>query len=48
MKKFYCNRKKDFCLRGEDCEASETQEKCEFFDGSGGEEIKAEDENDAT
>lgn len=46
MKKFYCNGKKDFCHRGKDCEAGETQEECGFYDGSGGEEIEVEDEND--
>lgn len=48
MKKFYCNGKKDICHRNRDCEASECQEACEFYDETGGEEIEEEDENDAT
>ena len=45
MKKFYCNGKKGVCLRNKDCDAGETQEECEFYDGTGGEEIEEEDED---
>lgn len=40
MTKFYCKGKKGICHRDMDCEASETMEKCKFFNGCGGKEIK--------
>lgn len=45
MKRYYCNGKKDFCDRDRDCDESYTQDACEFFDETGGEEI-TEDEGE--
>jgi hypothetical protein len=37
MKKFYCNGKKDFCDRNLNCNANETTQECESYNGEGGE-----------
>ena len=43
MKKFYCNGKKDFCDRNQDCESNETQEDCKYYNEEGGEWVEIEE-----
>jgi hypothetical protein len=47
MKKYYCNGKKDFCDRNRDCEATEEQEECKFFNAEGGEWLEEENEKES-